>query len=103
MKLRRATRELAALGDELMRKRDATGARTIRGSLRGQEVRVVCPEDFVILKILATRERDLEDARSVIDKQTGRLDMALIARELTSLTSEITDHDISGRLARLRP
>lgn len=72
-------------------------ARTVRGTLRGQELRVVSPEDFVILKVLVTRERDLDDARSVLAKQQGRLDQALIERELDELARELPDHDVRGR------
>jgi hypothetical protein len=72
-------------------------ARVLRGELRGRELRVVSPEDFVILKVLATRERDLDDARSVVQKQRERLDHALLEAEVTRLTDEITDHDIRGR------
>ena len=76
-------------------------ARAVRGSLRGQELSVVSPEDFVILKTLATRERDLEDARSVIEHQRGRIDEALIEQEIRALSAEITDHDIAARFAKL--
>lgn len=76
-------------------------ARTVRGTLRGQELRVVSPEDFIILKVLATRERDLEDARSVIEKQRGRLDQALLEREITELARELPDHDVHGRFDKI--
>jgi len=75
--------------------------RAVSGSLRGHEIRATSPEDFVILKVLATRERDLEDARSVIDTQRTRLDEALIRTEIQQLVEEIPDHDIRGRFARL--
>jgi hypothetical protein len=75
--------------------------RAVTGSLRGQEIRATSPEDFVILKVLATRERDLEDARSVIDAQQTRLDEALIRAEIKQLIDEIPDHDIRGRFATL--
>src|SRR5690348_10016726 len=63
-------------------------------ALRGQEIRATSPEDFVILKVLATRDRDLEDARSVIETQRARLDLALIRMEIQQLSDEIPDHDI---------
>jgi len=75
--------------------------RAVTGSLRGHEIRATSPEDFVILKVLATRERDLEDARSVIVTQRTRLDQALIRMEIEQLIEEIPDHDIRGRFARL--
>lgn len=72
-------------------------SRVLRGTLRGQELRVVSPEDFVILKVLATRERDLEDARSVVEKQRARLNHALLEAEIAQLGEELADHDIHGR------
>ncbi len=75
--------------------------RAVSGLLRGHEIRAASPEDFVILKVLATRERDLEDARSVIEMQRPRLDVALIQMEIEQLIEEIPDHDIRGRFARL--
>lgn len=77
--------------------------RAVTGSLRGREIRATSPEDFVILKVLATRERDLEDARSVIEVQRTRLDHSLIRTEIEKLSEEISDHDIRGRFARLSP
>ena len=55
----------------------------------------------MILKVLATRERDLEDARSVIETQRTRLVSALIQTEIQQLIEEIPDHDIRGRFARV--
>jgi hypothetical protein len=75
--------------------------RAVSGSLRGHEIRAASPEDFVILKVLATRERDLEDARSVIGMQRPRLDEALIRMEIEQLIEEIPDYDIRGRFAGL--
>ena len=75
--------------------------RAVTGSLRGQVVQATSPEDFVILKVLATRERDLEDARSVIETQHTRLDLALIRTEIERLIEEIPDHDVRGRFGRL--
>jgi predicted nucleotidyltransferase len=76
-------------------------SRAVTGSLRGHEIRATSPEDFVILKVLATRERDLEDARSVIETQGTRLDQAVIRTEIEQLIEEIPDHDIRGRVATL--
>lgn len=75
--------------------------RAVTGTLRGHEIRATSPEDFVVLKVLSTRERDLEDARSVIETQRSRLDEALIRTEIQQLIEEIPDHDIRGRFARL--
>ena len=74
--------------------------RSLTGSLRQQPVRVVSPEDFVVLKILATRDRDLEDAVTVVRSLADRVDMELIERELEALAIEIADHDVMGRWQR---
>ncbi len=75
-------------------------ARSLIGSLREQPLRVLSPEDFVVMKILATRDRDIEDAAAVIRALTSRMDMELIERELGSLALEIPDHDITARWRR---
>ena len=76
--------------------------RVITGELRGHALRVVSPEDFVLLKVLSTRDRDLEDARAVIDALGDELDRGLVAREAGLLAAEIPDHDVSGRFAKLK-
>jgi hypothetical protein len=71
--------------------------RPIRGALDGQELAIVAPEDFVLLKVLQTRDHDLEDARTVMTALAGRLDEQLLAHEAAALAAEITDHDVAGR------
>lgn len=75
--------------------------RSLSGSLRQQQIRVVTPEDFVIMKVLATRDRDLEDAAAVLRTLSSKVDMELIERELTPLAAEIPDHDIRDRWRRV--
>jgi len=76
--------------------------RAIAGTLRGREIRVVAPEDFIVLKALSTRERDLEDAATVLRSLGAQLDVALIDREVAALAAEVADHDVAGRAARIR-
>lgn len=76
--------------------------RAVTGELRAQKIRIVSPEDFVVLKILATRERDLEDAASVVSSLSGGLDLKLIEDEVRSLANEIPDHDIADRWKRIQ-
>lgn len=64
-------------------------------------IRVVTPEDFVLLKLLSTRERDLEDARTVVAALPDVLDRALLDREVALLAAEIPDHDVAGRATRV--
>jgi len=75
-------------------------ARSLTGSLRQVPLRVVSPEDFVVMKLLATRDRDLEDAVTVVRSLANDLDMDLIERELEALAIEISDHDVMGRWQR---
>ena len=58
--------------------------------------------DFVIFKALSTRERDLEDAASVMRQLRDRLEMTAIESEVARLASEIPDHDVSGRFTRIQ-
>lgn len=76
--------------------------RSLTGSLRGRPISLVSPEDFVLLEVLSTRDRDIEDAASVLSNLRGRLDLALIEREAIPLASEIPDHPIADRIALAR-
>lgn len=78
-------------------------ARAVTGALRGVTIRVLSPEDFVLFKLLSTRDRDMEDAATVLRAPDLPLDHAFIDAEARRLAAEIPDHDVAGRLARLRP
>lgn len=75
--------------------------RALVGSLRGRELRVVSPEDFVLLKLLSTRARDLEDARTVTEALVADLDRDLIDREVALLRDETPDFDVGARAAAI--
>jgi hypothetical protein len=77
--------------------------RAVTGSLRGTAIRVLSPEDFLLFKLLSTRDRDLEDAATVLAASDLRLDRVFIDAEVSRLAAEIPDHDIAGRWARLGP
>jgi hypothetical protein len=72
-------------------------ARSVESSLREQTLRVVSPEDFVVLKLLVTRERDLEDAVAVMRSLADRIDVNLIESEVVKISTEIADYDIWER------
>jgi len=76
--------------------------RALTGTVRGRRVTIVAPEDFVLLKVLSTRERDVEDAASVLRSLAGRLDHALIDGEASLLAAEVPDHSVTDRLSRAR-
>jgi hypothetical protein len=77
--------------------------RAVSGTLRSQPVRVLAPEDFVVFKLLSTRDRDLEDARSVIAALDDALDTGLIQQCVARLASTVPEHDLTGRLAAVLP
>jgi hypothetical protein len=77
--------------------------RAVSGVLRGVAIRVLTPEDFVLFKLLSTRDRDVEDAATVWRAADLSLDRTLVEAEARRLADEIRDHDIADRLARIQP
>lgn len=75
--------------------------RAIEAPLRGRTVRVLAPEDFVVFKVLSTRERDLADAASVIRRVGEALDRSAIEAEIDHLAGELPDVEIRERWAGL--
>ncbi|HET6340897.1 MAG TPA: hypothetical protein VFG78_01805 [Gemmatimonadota bacterium] len=75
--------------------------RAPRAPLRDRSVRVLTPEDFVLFKILSTRDRDLTDARSVIRMSGDKLDLDWIEKEVGLLASELPDLQVRERYAEL--
>jgi hypothetical protein len=75
--------------------------RALTGTLATRPILVVSPEDFVLLKLLSTRDRDLEDAAGVIRALDDQLDRAVVEDELTQLLTEITDHPLALRARSL--
>lgn len=71
--------------------------RALAGTLEDSLLRVVSPEDFIVLKILSTRERDLEDARTVVKSLGDLLGPKTIEEEVSLLAKEIPNHDVLGR------
>lgn len=74
-------------------------ARAAPVMMNGSEVRVATAEDLVVLKILAGRARDLEDARTVMLKNPG-LDRDYVKHCLRELESE-TGQPLIARLDQL--
>ena len=71
--------------------------RSVQAPLREQTIRVVSPEDFVLLKALSTREADLDDAASVLTRSSDALDHALIEKEVRELQAEMSDISVHAR------
>jgi hypothetical protein len=76
--------------------------RAYTGTLRGRSLRIVTPEDFVLIKLLSTRERDIDDASTVLAALGARIDDALLKTEVATLADEVSDHDIAARYRRVR-
>jgi hypothetical protein len=76
--------------------------RAVTSALRGRALTVLGPEDFVLFKVLSSRDRDLEDAASVLRRSGRDLDCPLIEREVALLAAEIADHTVAGRWERVR-
>jgi hypothetical protein len=92
---------------DLVRPRSARYAaaaidRATTDELRGRVVRAVTPEDYVVFKALATRDRDVEDAASVVRRVAALLDVGLIDREVDALATEIPDWDVRARWTAIR-
>ena len=85
-----------------MRYAQAAMDRAVRGVLRDRSLLVLTPEDFVIFKILSTRERDLEDALTVARRMRGDLDAELVDREIAQLQRESPFDALAARHARWR-
>jgi hypothetical protein len=76
-------------------------ARGLSGQLGETAIPIVAPEDYLILKVLSTRERDLADAASVVSKLGGDLDMALVREEIEALAKVIPGHPVAERFQRV--
>lgn len=49
-------------------------ARVVKVDVRGARIPFISPEDLIAIKILAAREKDLEDVRGIVEKQGPLLD-----------------------------
>jgi hypothetical protein len=76
--------------------------RSPSSTLRKREIRVLAPEDFVIFKVLSTRELDLEDAASVLRTLGPDLDARLLEREIGGLAASVGPHPVLERWERAR-
>jgi hypothetical protein len=74
-------------------------SRSIEAPLRDELIHVVSPEDFILLKVLSTRDKDIDDAASVQRRDPTILDGVMLAREIAQLALEIPDHPVEERWA----
>ena len=57
-------------------------------------VPVISPEDLVVTKLLAGREKDIEDIRGVLRVRAGLLDLDYIRRTLTMVEAALGQSDL---------
>lgn len=67
----------------------------------GFRVRIICPEDLIVTKVLAGRPKDLDDARSVVLAQREALDRDAVRHTLSMLEDALGVSDLMPALERL--
>jgi hypothetical protein len=81
---------------------DAALSRAVTAPLRDRTIHALSADDFVLFKALATRERDVDDAASVLVRSPQLLDVGLIESEIELLAAEIPDWDVRARWDLIR-
>lgn len=77
-------------------------ARAVELDIGGERVPFASAEDLILLKLFAGRARDLEDARSVVDRQGPRLDWRYLERWAAEFATVAGREELPGRLQALR-
>ncbi len=91
---------------DLVRPRSARFARgvmdrSVQAPLRGASIRIVTAEDFVLMKALSTRDRDLDDAATVVRRLGDLFDAALVDPEVDLLELELPEAQVAARMAAI--
>lgn len=68
----------------------------------GLKARVCSPEDLIIYKLVSTRQRDYEDAVSVIRRQGDALDDAYVVGWLRQFEQALSDSTLVAEYRRIR-
>ena len=76
-------------------------ARAVRFSIGGVMTPVVSAEDLVVMKVLAGRPKDVDDARGVLQRQIGRLDTRRMLSLLAELDQALDRSDLLRNLEQL--
>jgi hypothetical protein len=77
-------------------------ARARRVDVGGLDVPVISPEDLLVTKLLAGRPQDLDDARGVLERQAGRLDLERVRDLLVLLEQALDRSDLVRELERMK-
>ena len=76
--------------------------RNLKGRIRDQQVHLISLEDFVLFKLMSSREQDLIDAVTVLKKAADLFDRDLLEHEIRQLTHEKEAHFLTQRWKRLQ-
>ena len=76
--------------------------RVLRAPLRDAEIFLLAPEDVVIFKLLSTRDKDVEDAASILHALKDDIRITTIDTEVDRLSREIPRHAVAERWERCR-
>lgn len=75
--------------------------RAMDATVAGVALRVIRPDDLLVYKLLAARERDIRDASCIIEKAGDGLDLARLRGILGELESALGRNDLVATLDRL--
>ena len=71
-------------------------------TLRDRPIRVLTLEDYILFKVLSTRDRDIDDASHALRRSGALADHELLSDEVEALATELSDVDVRGRWAAVR-
>ena len=77
-------------------------ARAVEVDIGGESVPFASAEDLILLKLFSGRERDIEDARSVVDRQNTRLDWHYLEHWAAEFAAIPGREELPTRLRTLR-
>ena len=66
----------------------------------GRTIRVVTPEDLVLMKIISDRPRDLADAEAIVRRRVRELDRGYLEPRIRELALALESDDVSDRWKR---
>jgi hypothetical protein len=62
-----------------------------------RRVRVVTPEDLILMKIISERSRDIADAEAIVRRRIGELDRSYIEPRIRELATALENEEIVAR------
>lgn len=69
-------------------------------AIAGRTVRVVTPEDLILMKIISERPRDIADAEAIVRRRTRQLDRRYLDPRIRELASALERDEIVERWRR---